>query len=36
LFCFAVPGVVFRDEGLGAVVAVSTDDGLGAVVVVYR
>ena len=26
--------MVFRDEGLGAVVAVSTDDGLGAVVVV--
>jgi len=36
LFCFAVPGAVFRDEGPGAVVAVSTDDGLGAVVVVYR
>ena len=34
MFCFAVPGAVFRDEGPGVVVAVSTDDGLGAVVVV--
>jgi len=34
LFCFAVPGAVFRDEGPRAVVAVSTYDGLGAVVVV--
>jgi len=34
LFCFAVPGAVFRDEGPGAVVVVSTDDVLVAVVAV--